>query len=56
MKITIEFEGQVVSLQNPNVVAIHEALELCQRALLASGYCFKGELTIVEDDAEDSSD
>lgn len=56
MKITIEFEGQTVSLDDPNVVTEMEAVELCQRALLASGYCFKGDLQIVEEDDKDSPD
>ena len=48
MKITIQFEDQEVSVYNPEVVMIDEALELCRRALLGVGYCFNGELQIKE--------
>lgn len=56
MKITIEFEGQIVSLYNPEVVTINDALELVERALLASGYCFEGTLDIVDEESNGVDD
>ena len=38
MKITIEHEGRIVSVNEPDAVSVDEAIELFRDALLALGY------------------
>jgi hypothetical protein len=38
MKITIDSEGIIATIEDSSVVDIYEALELCKKALLAVGY------------------
>lgn len=38
MKITVEHEGLTVSVDNPNVVTMGEAVDLWESAMLALGF------------------
>jgi hypothetical protein len=38
MKITIDSEGIIATIEDSSVVDIYEALELCKKALLAVGH------------------
>lgn len=50
MKITIEqYEHKVIHEVPHNDVSLEEALEMIEGLLKATGYCFKGNLEIVEE-------
>ena len=53
MRITIEqYEHKVIHEVPHNDVSLEEALEMIEGLLKATGYCFKGNLEIVDDSTE----
>lgn len=49
MKITIEQRDHKITYEVPNnYVSLEEALEMIEGLLKATGYCFKGNLKIVD--------
>ena len=57
MKITIESEGTIATIEDSSVVDIYEAMKLCKQALLAVGYQQKSwEMAIVSEYHESGAD
>ena len=53
MRITIEqYDHKVIHEVPHNDVTLEEALEMIEGLLKATGYCFKGNLEIVDDSFE----
>ena len=56
MKITIEQYDHKITYEVPyNDVGMEQMLEILERILKATGYCFSGNLEIVDDSTEWSS-
>ena len=57
MKITIEQYDHKITYEVPyNDVGMDAMLEILERLLKATGYCFSGNLEIVDDSVEDSKE
>jgi len=49
MKVRIEINGVSSEIEDENVQQLDNALQLIDQALKGVGYCFKGNIKIVED-------
>jgi len=54
MKITIEHESTVCTVENSDIITWVDALPLLEQALRGVGYNFKGELDIINEDINDN--
>jgi len=49
MKVTLQLDDKMSSVEDPRVVFLPEALQLMEQVLRGVGFSFKGQLEIVED-------
>lgn len=55
MKITIQIDNHIASVEDKSVVSLFEVLELMDQALKGAGFVYKGTLEIVGEGYDDGS-